>query len=110
MRDRLSTCYATFLRNCWSYRDRLIPVRRRSVDGMRLVAEAGLAPDLIYIDADHSYSAAKADIQMAHELFPKAQLVGDDYQMKGVKRAVDEFARHQGLRVKVAAPGGWWLE
>jgi len=110
MRDRLPTCYATFLRNCWSYRDRLIPVRRRTVDGMRLVAEAGLAPDLIYIDADHSYSAAKADMEMAHELFPEARLVGDDYQMKGVKRAVDEFARDKGLRVKVAAPDGWWLE
>jgi len=24
--------------------------------------------------------------------------------------AVDEFARHKGLRVKVAAPDGWWLE
>ena len=49
-------------------------------------------------------------MEMAHELFPKAQLVGDDYQMKGGKRAVDEFARDKELRAKVAAPDGWWLE
>jgi len=110
LRDELPTLYSRFLGNGWPYRDRLIPIRRRSVDGMRLVAEAGLSPDLIYVDADHHYPGVKADLETAAALFPATQLVGDDYRLEGVKRAVDEFAHARSLHVKLAGRSAWWLE
>lgn len=106
---RLPTVYETFLVNCWPYRDRLIPMRTTSLVGLRLVKQAGLAPDLIYVDADHQYWAVKGDVQSAHELFPQARLIGDDYNWPGVKRAVDELARDTGRTVKTLGVV-WWLE
>jgi hypothetical protein len=50
-------------------------------------------PDVVYIDADHHYEAAKSDIKKALELFPEALLVGDDYgNYEDVRRAVHECA------------------
>lgn len=106
---RLPTLYETFLVNCWPYRDRLIPMRTTSLVGLRLVKQAGVTPDLIYVDADHQYWAVKGDVQSAHELFPAARLIGDDYNWPGVKRAVDELARATGRTVKTLGVV-WWLE
>ena len=57
--------HETFLAECWLYRDRVVPVRRSSVEGMREVAEAGLRPDVVFIDADHGYDAVRADLSCA---------------------------------------------
>lgn len=54
---------------------------------------AGIIPDIIYIDADHHYQAAKNDIMRSLELFPRALLVGDDYgNYEDVRKAVHECA------------------
>lgn len=106
---RLPTVYETFLVNCWPYRDRLIPMRTTSLVGLRLVKRAGLAPDLIYVDADHQYWAVKGDVQSAHELFPAARLIGDDYNWPSVRQAVNELGRTSGRTVNTLGVV-WWLE
>ena len=84
----LPQLYETFLAECWDYRHQIIPVRANSLEGMRRVAEAGLEPDLVYIDADHSFHAVYADVTAALDLFPQATIVGDDWDWESVRSAV----------------------
>jgi hypothetical protein len=76
---------------------------------LRRVAEVGLEPDLVYVDAEHTYDAVAAELKLARELFPHALLCGDDYDWSGVRRAVDEFAAVAGLVVDRYGERGWRL-
>lgn len=93
--------YDAFLSECWEYRDRIVPLRANSVDGLRMIAETGLRPNLIYIDADHAYEAVLADVTTALECFPSTSIVGDDWNWPGVKRAVEELVLLRRLRLEV---------
>jgi predicted O-methyltransferase YrrM len=54
--------------------------------------------DAIFIDADHSYQAVKDDLSFWwKKLKVGGQLLGDDYWMVGVSRAVNEFATLHSL-------------
>jgi hypothetical protein len=108
-RTLLPTLYESFLALCWRYRDQVIPLRMSTLEGLRKVAEFGLSPDLVYFDAEHSYEAVSSEVALAHELFPTADLVGDDYDWDGVKNAVDQFADRAGLRVERVGNRGWKL-
>lgn len=56
--------------------------------------------DCIFIDGDHSYDAVLADLEFWWPKVRKGgQLLGDDYWMGDVARAVHEFANKQGLTV-----------
>ncbi|WP_406700945.1 class I SAM-dependent methyltransferase [Singulisphaera sp. Ch08] len=101
----LPRLYETFLAECWLYRDRVVPVRRSSVEGLREVAEAGLRPDLIFIDADHSYQAVHTDLSVALDLFPQARIVGDDWDWESVRRAVQSVCRERTLQFEVHGVG-----
>ncbi len=101
----LPNLYAAFLKACWPYRDRIIPLKMDSLEGIATVARYGLTPSLAYIDADHSYDAVLAEIALCHRCFPEATLVGDDYAAPGVRRAVTEFAERSGFAVEVV--GAW---
>jgi predicted O-methyltransferase YrrM len=105
----LPRLYETFLARCWDYRDRVVPLRMSSLDGLRKVAEYGLRPDVVYIDAEHSFEAVSAELALARRLFPGAALVGDDYDWAGVRDAVTAFARQQGLVVERVGWRGWRL-
>lgn len=77
-----------------------------TVEGSRVINDHGM--DFVFIDADHSYEGAKADI--THWL-PKVRkggwIGGHDYNQKwpGVIRAVDEAF---GSRVQTYQPGSIW--
>ena len=95
-----------FLYNCWEYRDRLIPVKEDTRYGMQLVAEAGITPDLVYVDASHSTDAVIKDIHRAQQFWPTAQIAGDDWTWRPgshfpVRKAVELVARKKGLRIEV---------
>lgn len=77
-----------FCRNLWDYRDQVVPLRMKSVDGIRLLAEHGARPDVVYIDAAHDYESVKADVEACIEAFPGVPLVGDDWNWRGVERGV----------------------
>lgn len=88
----LPVLYEKFCVNMWAYRDRLIPMRSRSVDGLlELWDRCGLEPDLIYIDADHTTKAVIADIATATTWFPDAKIVGDDWCWETVRAGVEAF-------------------
>lgn len=69
--------------------------------------------DFIYIDADHSYEAVKADIEAWWPLVSqKGMLAGHDFddQHPGVKKAVIEFADANGLTIYITAVPGYGQE
>jgi len=80
-----------------------------SLAGLHAVADHGLEPDLIYVDAEHSDRAVAAELDLARRLFPRATLVGDDYDWDGVRRAADESARRHGQAVERVGHRGWKL-
>jgi hypothetical protein len=105
----LPKLYDTFLSLCWDDRERIVPLRMSTLDGLRKVAECGIEPDIIYLDAEHSYAAVTAELELARELFPHAKLLGDDYDWQGVREAVVAFARRQALVVERVGARGWKL-
>src|SRR5262245_20931507 len=48
-RSLLPVLYQTFQKNLWEHRHRLTAVRETTRDGMRVVHEHGIAPDLVYV-------------------------------------------------------------
>jgi hypothetical protein len=54
--------------------------------------------DCIFIDGDHSYNAVLNDLQFWWDkVRPGGQLLGDDYWMGDVAKAVNEFAKNNSL-------------
>jgi hypothetical protein len=106
----LPVLYETFLANCWDYRQRIVPVRLDSLEGLAEVAQHGILPDVVYLDGDHTYEAVYADVQLIRRLFPAATLVGDDWDWEGVRAAVEQVARESGGRVGVHGTAWRFIE
>ncbi len=104
-RRMLPSLRDTFLDLCWDYRHRVLPLSMSTREGLKAVQSFSLSPDLIYIDADHSYAGVTSDLLLCRSLFPQAELVGDDYEAE-VKEAVDDFALLVGMAVEDA--GSRW--
>jgi hypothetical protein len=107
-KNKISTLYEVFLANCWNFKERLIPVKENTINGLQIIYDFGVKPDLILIDAEHSYSAVLRDITKSKELFPSAILVGDDFlwnedkeQNFPVKRAVKFYAKQHQLEIEI---------
>ena len=85
-------------------------IRCSSIDGAGRFEMRNL--DFIYIDADHSYEACKADIKAWFPcLRSGGMLAGHDYcnrRGKGVKRAVDELFHSNAHHTFERCPS-WWL-
>jgi hypothetical protein len=105
----LAQLYETFLASCWEYRDRIIPIRALTVEGMREIARYNVRPDVVYIDADHSYEAVKADLEEAVGLFPGSKIVGDDWDWPGVRQSVTTVCAERGLAVQ-SVGNSWQLD
>ncbi len=106
--NKLPLLYEQFLANCWPYRQRIIPVRSGTIDGIHEASSMGIVPDFAYVDACHSYEEAQRDIREVISAWPECRIAGDDYggRWQGVKSAVDEAARHHG-RAIVTADHAW---
>lgn len=71
--------------------------------------------DFVFIDADHTYSAVKADIQAwAPKIKGGGLLCGHDYgtspgSPEGVKRAVDDYCRSEGRTLTTGEGSVWWI-
>jgi hypothetical protein len=84
----LPTLYDTFLVNMKDYKDRLIPLRTDSVNGMHEMHYHGVTPDILYIDASHDEENVYKDLITALKLFPEAKIIGDDWKYGPVKAGV----------------------
>jgi hypothetical protein len=89
----LPVLYETFLRNCWGYRDRIIPVREDTISGLHAIDSCGVVPDLIYVDAAHDTESVMHDIIDSHTLFPSARICGDDWAWESVRSAVQRVCQ-----------------
>jgi len=98
-RKFIPTLYETFLASSWEYRHQIIPLRMRTIPGLQLVHDLGIRPDLVYIDADHEYTAVRADLETTLSFFPKARIVGDDLWAAGVQQALDDVARKRKIKI-----------
>ena len=84
-------------------------IHAESLDAAKQFEDGQL--DWVYIDADHSYKAVKADIEAWYPKVRTGGLVaGDDYIDSiseigtfGVKSAVDEFVAKNGYELKLSA-------
>ena len=88
------------------------PIRLSSVKAAGCFEDGEL--DFVFIDGEHSYEAAKADIET---WWPKVRsggiLMGHDYDRQrfpGVCRAVDEFAQSKQARIIRAGHSVWAIE
>lgn len=94
--QRLPTLYEVCQRNLWKWRDRVVMIRKDSLVGLGLVFDAGLMPDLIYLDSKHTFGRVAAELATCLELFPESEIVGDDYSHGAVARAADLHSKNTG--------------
>lgn len=105
--DEQEAIYAFCKMRLAPHSERLNYIRMLSADAVHALKHAQW--DFAYIDADHSYAGAKADIEAYWPLISAGGcLAGHDYLDAelpqgsfGVKRAVSEFAKANGLTVHV---------
>lgn len=106
---KIPTLYETFLINCWHLKNQLVPVRESTLKGMEAICE--VAADLVYIDAAHDMASVLADIALAHQIWPDAQLCGDDWPhgpvQEGVRAAL-EIANASGKEYEIVTGGRCW--
>ena len=96
-----------FMSNMWEYKYSIkngtargiVPVHMDAIEGLELLKNAGVKPDLVYVDASHHYDGVYRDIKKTLELFPGAHIVGDDYDYPDVRRAVQDCAKESNLEI-----------
>lgn len=92
--------------------EHILPVPFGTVASLSSFCKWGIYADLIEVDASHDFHSAWADINIAFQLLrPGGVMFGHDYQTaadkRGVRRAVDLFARMNDLRVE--PDGQHWI-
>jgi len=109
-RQKLPTLYETFLVNLWEERKRIIPVRLTTLAALEEIHQCQIIPDLIYIDASHTYRDVYADISTSLRLFPRSVICGDDWSWGEVRLAVMEIAKKQNKSIILSNQQCWWFE
>lgn len=86
-----------FMNNTWQYRDRIVPVQcMTDVSILEALRDAGVYPDLIFVDDDHEYEAVAWRLEFIAHHWPDALVVCDDHteSWPGVIQAVSEVLDH----------------
>ncbi len=105
--DKLPTLYETFLVNCWDHKEKIIPLKMLTIEGLEKIHNLNVSLDIIYIDASHQYEDVKNDILISLRLFPDAVLYGDDFFSGQVRKAVLEISELKSFEVFVHANRIW---
>jgi len=99
-------------------------IRRKSDEIVGEFADNSL--DFVYVDGNHAYDFVRRDMEFYYPKIKKGGLLaGHDYDIKSVKKAVDEFAKIRGLKLNIkntnegpnvinknkwiAAKFDWWI-
>ncbi len=109
-----STIRARSLKLLKAYTDKIIWIVKKSADAVDDVSDA---LDFIYIDGNHSYKNCLQDLRNYWPKIKKGGVIGghDYYNMnkaREVKKAVDQFAEENKLKVYSAVGNGlcdWWI-
>ncbi len=108
LRNGYPQLYFTFLSNVigQGLTDRIIPLPATSENAAEILAARGIRPDLVYIDATHSYDPVLRDLRLFWRLLSdNGILLGDDYILwPEVTRAANDFADEIGHQI-VGKPG-----
>mmetsp|Transcript_5259 Transcript_5259/g.5385 ORF Transcript_5259/g.5385 Transcript_5259/m.5385 type:complete len:227 (+) Transcript_5259:283-963(+) len=113
---RAGPIYEQFLRNSWKHKftgttvddcKGIVPLKMKSVDALHLLKSINIQPDIIYVDANHHYEGVLEDVTACVELFPLAEMVGDDWHYEDVRRAVNGVAEKYGKEVFVKGKHCW---
>jgi hypothetical protein len=89
-----------FLSECWDYRERITPVRLTPEIGLRLIAESGLMPDVIFIDPTAAAEGLDTLLQVALESFPSATLIGHRLDEQNVAPTVEAICNQAKRRLE----------
>jgi len=102
------------------FADRVKLYRKTSEQAIK--AFRGKTLDLVYIDANHSFEAVCKDFHWVKHIKEDGWLGGHDYNHPregakgktpknpyGVKKAVDQFAKINGLEIETGAGGTWFI-
>lgn len=100
--------FPTAMANVVEFNDRFIPYRGLSPNALRELKDAGIEPDVIYIDCDKKPD----ELEVSHALWPSARITGDDWhwsRTKGypMRQVVYAFAEKHGFSVE--AEGATWI-
>lgn len=72
--------FETFCRNIQEYlRPKITVYKMKTLEAMASIAENGIRPDIIFIDASHEYADVYTDLHTALTLFPDSLVVLDDW-------------------------------
>jgi len=83
--ERLAKLYDSFLMHLWEHRDRVVPMRTSTLEGMREISALGIKPDLVYVDASHDEESVFQDTTTALQLFRESIIIGDDWTKQSVR-------------------------
>lgn len=87
-------------KNLWKNRDRALVIITTTLRGMADIYAAGLEADFVYVDASHDYESVIADVELAINLWPQAQIVGHDWNYETtVQAAVKRIAHVRGFGI-----------
>ena len=93
--DGRPTFYADFMQNVVQHglQDIILPFSITSGGAADVLKEFKIAPDLVYLDGDHSARAFRADLDAYWDLLrPGGVVIGDDFDWDGPQAQLIEFA------------------
>jgi len=94
---RMNEAEATALSRLQQFGQRSLHMKEDSLSAAQKIADESI--DFVFIDADHTYQAAKRDIEAWYPKVRKGGFFsGHDYRWEGVNRAVNEFATSRNLQ------------
>lgn len=104
---RLPYLFDQFLSNCSHLRDKIAPLRLSTEQAASLELPQA---DLIYVDADHEYSAVVRDIMLFFPLLAQKGIIcGDDWiYWPSIPRAVTLASQRYGREISRMG-NFWWL-
>jgi hypothetical protein len=81
-----------------------VPLRLPSVDAARVMFFHGAKAHVVFVDASHEEFDSRLDIELYWQvLVDGGIMLGSNYQIEGVRWAVDAFARRASRRVETRA-------
>jgi len=106
--ELLPYLYNGFLTNCWRQRDKILPLKMKSSQGLPMLYTAGIEPDLFYVDGEHIFETVYFDISTILTLFPASKICGNDWGFGGVQQAVNKCVKDFKKQLRTT-PSFWEL-